>query len=897
MTARLITVAVVGACMLALASCPSPIRCEYLLQAKDRTGPVVIISSPDDGSYCAKAVIVAGSAADSSSAAGDAGQVRSLRYEVPSSSVAGEVTFAEDGSFTFQFPTVNLGATFVLRVIAEDWNGNTGEGSITLLLLAGSDIPSFAAEAGNHEATLSWSEVPLATEYTLHYTEDGSLPSSHNGKVVHDVHSPAQVAGLQNGSVHVFRLQAHSSEGEDNWSGYQQVIPLSTLSLAPRVRADRGSLRIEWPQIEATDEFEIWRGTTKTGEYSLLATCVGNEHTDHQAGTSGGFYYRIRPTMPGSVMSEPGYGALCPFPAEDVLGSVGVGSSCYDVVVVGDCAYATAGAAGLVIVDISNPASMSVVKTVDTPGQASGIAVSGSYAYVTDNMLGLRVIDISDPASASVVGNLAMSWAGKSIAVSGPYAYVSARLAGMQIVDVSDPTAPHAHGSYNPGHEVMAVGVSGTLALVADSGQELMIVDVSNPDLPSWLKTVPIGVAPEDVSVEDTYAYVASQAGLEIVDFSVVGSAAVVRTVDTGDNPAWVTVNGSRAYASGGSASLQIVDISSPASATVARNISFAAGAGAVAVSGSTGFVGSGTRLMATRLWDPAGAELIHSVSTGGEPCSVSVSDSYAYVGDGNGALYVVGIADPGSAAVVGTVPLEDAGNVSACSGDCVFLAEGLLAVVGVTTPSSPELLGELEVAGSAVAVAVSGDYACVGVDPRGLSIADVSDPLSPSLLSGAMTTASVGAVAVSGQTAYGADLTSGLVIVDVSDMHAPLVSTTVATPGGARKVAVSGRYAYVVDGAGDLKVIDVSVPSVASIVSTIDTASPLGLAISNGYLYSSDATSGLQIIDISTPAKPFIAATVTGLGIPRDVAVLGAYAYVVDYCGYLHVVRLLGTE
>ena len=145
---------------LLLISCPSPIVQEMLNHVNDVLPPIITIVSPEEGSYCANTVVVNGTVTDRSTEADDAGKISAFTYEVLSSTVVGEVAINDDGTFSFDFSTADLGSNFVLKLTAEDWNGNTGVISRTLLKLDGNDIPSFSAEPGNKSITLTWDDVP-----------------------------------------------------------------------------------------------------------------------------------------------------------------------------------------------------------------------------------------------------------------------------------------------------------------------------------------------------------------------------------------------------------------------------------------------------------------------------------------------------------------------------------------------------------------------------------------------------------------------------------------------------------------------------------------------------------------------------------------------------------------
>ena len=63
-----------------------------------------------------------------------------------------------------------------------------------------------------------------------------------------------------------------------------------------------------------------------------------------------------------------------------------------DVEVAGNRAYLAAGAAGLVIIDVSNPTNCVRVGGYDTSGLAQGVAVVAGRIYVADGPAGLLVL-------------------------------------------------------------------------------------------------------------------------------------------------------------------------------------------------------------------------------------------------------------------------------------------------------------------------------------------------------------------------------------------------------------------------------------------------------------------------------------------------------------------------
>jgi len=119
------------------------------------------------------------------------------------------------------------------------------------------------------------------------------------------------------------------------------------------------------------------------------------------------------------------------------------------------------------------------------------------------------------------------------------------------------------------------------------------------------------------------------------------------------------------------------------------------------------------------------------------------------------------------------------------------------------------QLVGQF--GGDAIAVAVQGNHAYVGLGPC-LTILDISDPTHPTEVGKTCALpALVSGVALLGDYAYVADGVGGLRVVDVSDLAHPAAVGFYDTSGDACGVAVAGDYAYVADGSNGLQVVDVS--------------------------------------------------------------------------------------
>jgi hypothetical protein len=158
-----------------------------------------------------------------------------------------------------------------------------------------------------------------------------------------------------------------------------------------------------------------------------------------------------------------------------------------NVQVVDNLAYMANALDGLVIIDISNPATANIIGRYSTDsyddfgfrsGYAADVEVRGNYAYLADGNLGLRIFDISDPTNPLLKGTYDTSGEAYDIQILGNYAYVADKSSGLQIIDISNPTNPIRKVTYDT-YNARGVQIVGNYAYVADSSDGLKIIDVT----------------------------------------------------------------------------------------------------------------------------------------------------------------------------------------------------------------------------------------------------------------------------------------------------------------------------------------------------------------------------------------------------------------------------------
>jgi hypothetical protein len=517
---------------------------------------------------------------------------------------------------------------------------------------------------------------------------------------------------------------------------------------------------------------------------------------------------------------------------------------------------------GLVVIDVSNPANPT--KAGVFPGNIWSVAASGNYAYAADYEQGLQVIDISDPTNLRQVnGYQFTNCATKNIAFSGHYAYVSIvpRLLGedsMHVFDITDLANPRWLGS-NPWYfERAAAAFSGNFLYAPLYSPTPLIVmyDLSDP---VHLQFVGAHSFPNpwDVAVFDSYVVAVgspSGGGLQVFQPTLANPQRIAR-LDTSDRyRGGLILSGHYIYANSLDTGFSIIDISNPLQPT--RVGSYTNSVGALKVSGSYVFASKGMAgFEVVDVSDPANPRCVGGFDTHGGPATdIAVFGSYAYLAVRYSGLLIFDVSNPAEPRQVGTVTpyLND--------------------------PSVRSMM-------------ISGGYAYLIARVRahdfGLYIYDLANPANPRQVGVfSSPTNTILGVTLSGNYAYAYEATPNNIhyenyVIDISDPTQPRqVGGTYATLPF--DFPSSGRYAYSPTEIG-IDVWDISDPFLPKLVGGNYLFSCNSLLISGDKLYAAAyqgmysrysryPDSGLVVLDLFKPlaltAAPRYAHQAMGLAV-----------------------------
>jgi len=258
----------------------------------------------------------------------------------------------------------------------------------------------------------------------------------------------------------------------------------------------------------------------------------------------------------------------------------------------GDVAYVVDEAAGLRLVDASEPGTLLEVGYVGTRGDVQAVAASGGRAYAAAGTGGLWVLGPHQDGDVRLRGAHDPADAIDSLRLAGRRAYAGGD--GLHILDLADPDGPRRLGRH-PG-TVRDVAPADEVVFTVGPDRGLEAVDVRDPTAPRHLAALDLPGWPLRLALARGHAYVAcGDAGLAVVD---VSDPAAPRHTGTVRLPGWafgVTVAGPYAYVASIEAGIHILDLDDPSAPRPVAHLDTPGQARAVAVVGDDAPGGEGT--------------------------------------------------------------------------------------------------------------------------------------------------------------------------------------------------------------------------------------------------------------------------------------------------------------
>ncbi|MCO6452869.1 MAG: hypothetical protein J5I90_18950 [Caldilineales bacterium] len=512
--------------------------------------------------------------------------------------------------------------------------------------------------------------------------------------------------------------------------------------------------------------------------------------------------------------------------------------------------YVGAGAGGLHIVDVSDPAQPVIVGIHETGGYVEDVAVQGNLVYVASSPVwdgsqwtgdSLQIVDTADPAAPKLLATYETPGWEFGVAAAQSSVYVADGDGGLRVLDASDPAKPVEVGAYDTPGVAMAVAVEGTMAYVADFTEGLRVVDVSDAREPREVGFAELPGRARDVTLAGEYAYVSSdEAGLHIVDISNPAAPQLVGVFDESGDVRGAAIVDEIVYVADRSSGMRVANIKDKASPVQMGGFDTLGYVNGVAVAGDletglTLYTASGgdvkvvdmaeidTPFVTTSLVTPGDARDIAVQMQGREARQLFVADSPVWNGQdwAGGGLRILDLAGSGEMREITFLDTPGQALGVEMAQPFVYLADGHngLRVYNAANPGQLQETKFHDISGHTRDIALSNGYAYIANAGQGVRVegADLPDPAQP--LARSEIALYAHGLSASNKNLYVVDaiepgdpvltgkrgFENGLRILDIGNPSELVEAGMAETPGDIQNAAAGEDVIVVADGDGGL--------------------------------------------------------------------------------------------
>jgi hypothetical protein len=564
-----------------------------------------------------------------------------------------------------------------------------------------------------------------------------------------------------------------------------------------------------------------------------------------------------------------------------VCGESGFGSA-RDVVLRDSIAFVVDDV-GLKVIDTSVLEEPTIIASINTPGQATGLAISGDWAYIADNEQGLQVVSIEDFNNLEIVATVDPVWTwAYDVFVSGAYAYVAGSTpvsSGLLVVDVSTPSLPELVTIVPTNGAAWSISGSGdTLFLTqywSSSNEHFLSIDISTPTSPIVMDSISLPAPGNCVAINDSLAAVSwgerdfSPGGMSLVDISDPSNLAVIGELPDLSYPVLGLIFQENEVLVGAGFDVLVVDIAVPDAMSIVEIVASTNGyKWAIEIVETAAYICGTQSLDVVDVGEPGMSEIVASILKGPGVRAVVSQGRYVYASsiglNWPSTLRVYHLADPPVLNLVAEVEMY-VGAMCMYESYIIVASGSSLLVVDVVNPSIPTVVGQADgiIGSTRDMVCVEGE--AVLVTHSHFMVVDVSNPLLPIIRGGIELPGYpyASGVDVSGGHAFVVTYESSdprIFTIDISDPEDPVIVAESELTVRSWDIAISGQHAYLAGEHGTITVLDISnplLPEQVGMESFNNSLSAQSIQISEDHAYMANSDLGLVVIDIEDPTSP----------------------------------------
>jgi len=468
---------------------------------------------------------------------------------------------------------------------------------------------------------------------------------------------------------------------------------------------------------------------------------------------------------------------------------------------------------GILVIDVSNPMSVSVVATLQTGGFARKLSCSGNFLYVANSWDGVVIVDISNPYSPIIVGQYNSNRFPYSITVNSGLAYIANASQGYEIVDVSNPLSPTQVFSCS---ETPAFFIVHNITEALIFGNSIRIFDIRNPTQPELIGQYDIMRNIYSAIMQGNYFIVSlKNNGWAVINIDKSRTILPIVSLNIGEYIYSLDLYENAVYVGTGWAGLRVIDVYDAYHPELVYSYG-GSGVWYVKVIDNSLFMVDTTGgviemslnnplfpAYKKRFWGYSGNAV--SVNRSGDELYIS-ADYYGMRILDQESLTPLNHPDPAEFDSVQHILIKD--NVA-------FLIDQFLGILvyDISDKEYPVFLNQVSVRRPTTGK-ICGDYLYLACNEYGVYIYDISNPVFPARTGHCQTFYARDIAIINDNTALVADGNGGLVVLDISDKTLPRIHSRhrFSPYETLETIAFTKEYIYLGYGSAGLMIL----PSVA---------------------------------------------------------------------------------
>ncbi len=226
-------------------------------------------------------------------------------------------------------------------------------------------------------------------------------------------------------------------------------------------------------------------------------------------------------------------------------------------------AYLSCRTEGLQVINVADPANPVLAGSLESGMQANCSALYGNYLVVPTTNSYLKVVDVTNPAQMSVVGNLQLALFGRVIGINGDFAYV-ASYDSLRIIDLQNPAQPVKIASLPIQYSYPKIALRDNLLYILGEGT-VKLYNIADPFLPQLLSSISFTGGAVSMAWQNEYLYLGKEDGnILVYDVSNAALPVQIGQMTAGEMIDEIYVSGNKLYVAAGDQGMRVYQMLSP---------------------------------------------------------------------------------------------------------------------------------------------------------------------------------------------------------------------------------------------------------------------------------------------------------------------------------------------